>query len=84
MKKIHVVNSPLDMKRLVKMDDKEEEDKEQQEPKLQNATESSSNQSCDPSKNNCSLEEKEKEEEEPQMPWRTNLRKTNSKLSLLE
>ncbi|XP_068216762.1 uncharacterized protein [Palaemon carinicauda] len=83
-KKIHVVNSPEDITRLAQRHEmKDLEDN--QSSQAENGQENSPDSSSDTNGGTSSQERKEEEEEEePQMPWRSNLRKTRSRLSLLE
>lgn len=69
--------------------EKSQEEEEAAKGSTRNATSSSSSsQSKVPpsssSKSTADTRQSEEHEEEPRNPWRTNLRKTNSKLSLLE
>ncbi|XP_064111641.1 LOW QUALITY PROTEIN: uncharacterized protein LOC135219120 [Macrobrachium nipponense] len=87
-KKIHVVNSPQDITRLAQRH--EVQDLEEARDSQKNGPSSSNNVSDTSSQERKEEEEEEgagaeeEEKEEPQMPWRSNLRKTRSKVSLLE
>ncbi|XP_069172453.1 uncharacterized protein f isoform X3 [Procambarus clarkii] len=94
VKKIKVINSPQDITKVLKKDSEKENTKPSPAPgnKLNSTTTTTTPKGSSPKPVNSSNTAVPKPGdsrhndscEEPRIPWRTNLRKTNSKLNLLE